>query len=185
MGDGFLIRIFFPELRHELQETLAPNFVNEGRLKAFYDRAVHPAAIEIMPDDLVRAWPPTFEDEMFRATNAPRGREGVRPEDRRKLPQHTSRDVHAQYLNAWIDAIRRRVTEEHSLEFARGFFFLVEGKGTKNRDGIRHAPPTEDLVDEGMYSLVHLLPLWDAWISHSQKPQTESWSTQTTIVPER
>lgn len=150
MGDNFIVRIALPELRHEAKEYNSPNYIGEGRLRLFYDRAIQPAAVEILPDNLVRLWPPNFDNEMFRAGNF--ARDVVDPADRRRLPQHTSRDVHAQYLNPWLDAIRRRVAEDPLLDFARGFLLLVEGKGTKNRDGVSHRPPAEDLIDDGMWT---------------------------------
>ncbi|KAF8597006.1 hypothetical protein BDV93DRAFT_562741 [Ceratobasidium sp. AG-I] len=149
MSDNILVRIFFPNLRHETRGKPQPNLVSQAYMKDFYDKAVQPAAEATMPMDLRRSWPADYDSEMFRARNHTRDAED--PGDRRTQPQHSGRDVHARYLNPWINDIRRRVTQEHDLSFARGFFFLVEGKGMKNKDGVAHQPPEEPVADEEGY----------------------------------
>jgi hypothetical protein len=117
-------------------------------MEIFYNDAVQPALIQVVPQELRITWPAKYRNEIYRAD--PRHGDGA--EDRqagRAQPQHTGRDVHAEHLNPWLDDIKARVAQQDVLSWARGFFLLVEAKGMKHRDGIPHVPPEEELADRG------------------------------------
>lgn len=147
MSDGIIVRIFLPELRGERANAANPNVVSREFMQDFYNLAVLPAAIEVIPERVRRTWPANYDDEMFRAGNRPGDAED--PAEARVQPQHSGRDVHASHLNRWINAIRHKVIEQHALRFAMGFFFVVEGRGMKTIDGIQHEPLEEDILDDG------------------------------------
>ncbi|KAG8704322.1 hypothetical protein FRC08_002293 [Ceratobasidium sp. 394] len=145
-----LVRIFFPaRYDPEQRKTKAsPNYVGNGLLQTFYDRAVRPATTAVLPEELRRQWPARFNDELFRA--GPHRREAGEARVRgRVMHQQTGREVHGQYFNEWLTDIRQRIDEDHELAFARGFFLLVEGKGLKNTNLSSHDPPEAKLADEG------------------------------------
>ncbi|KDN36764.1 hypothetical protein RSAG8_10628, partial [Rhizoctonia solani AG-8 WAC10335] len=97
------------------------------------------------PEDLIREWPARLSDEWFRGGsrkgNTDEGGAG-------KKIQHTARDVHAQYLNAWITKVRDYVSKTPELHWARNFFFSFEIRGTKNRVGSAHPAPEQAVADD-------------------------------------
>ncbi|KAG8736723.1 hypothetical protein FRC10_009032 [Ceratobasidium sp. 414] len=127
-----LIRIFFPRLDHAAG---ASNCLNEGNLRLLYDGAVYPAAIDKLPRELTGNWPGVWDDEMFRAGG--NGEAGARG----RQVQHTGRDVHSAYLNDFVARMRELVEAKEELEWARSFFFVVEMRGLKTKDGSMHTPP--------------------------------------------
>jgi hypothetical protein len=144
----FKVFIFLPELRHEhhrKEHNAAANYIGEHHLKCLYNKAVLPAAIEVVAIDVRRQWPAEYGNEMFRAAPDVGAAGGNL--------QESGREVHGVDVNNWIDAIRRNVDGNNELAFARGFFFLVEGKGFKYRAGIQHAPPEGPLANEGMFEM--------------------------------
>src|SRR6185369_1225862 len=106
------------------------------------DSAVRPAAERVIDQDYIRTWPAVFGSEEYRARPATGG-----------LLQQTGRGIPGRYLDQWIREIRKRVTENHSLGFARGFFFVVELRGVK--DSTRHQIPEESLADNGQHSVLY------------------------------
>ncbi|KAG8720475.1 hypothetical protein FRC08_000123 [Ceratobasidium sp. 394] len=148
IGDRFLVRIFFPGLLDENKDQAEPNYIGEGPLQVFYDSAVQPAAVEVIPEGLRRQWPSRYADEKFRA--GPHLRQAVGAQARGGARyQHSGREVHGEYLNQWVAAIRDRVAGDHELAFAAGFFFVIEGRGLKYKYASNHDPPLEPLADEG------------------------------------
>ncbi|KAG9085041.1 hypothetical protein FRC06_003758 [Ceratobasidium sp. 370] len=147
IGDRFLVRIFFPGLRDETKEQTEPNYVGEGPLQLFYDSAVQPATVEVIPEGLRRQWPSRYTDEKFRASSHLRQTVGAQVSGGARY-QHSGREVHGEYLNNWVAAIRDRVAGDHEVAFAAGFFFVVEGRGLKHKYASNHEPPLGPLADE-------------------------------------
>ncbi|KAG9098556.1 hypothetical protein FRC06_006227 [Ceratobasidium sp. 370] len=135
-----LIRIFFPRLE---RGPSGSNCLSEGKLQLLYDHAVRQAAMDALPEELTGNWPAVWDDEMFRAADNGRGTA------RGRHVQHTGRDVHSAYLNGFVGRIRQLVDAKEELEWARSFFFLVEMRGLKTRDGSMHPPPDPDIIFDG------------------------------------
>ncbi|KAG8717072.1 hypothetical protein FRC08_008236 [Ceratobasidium sp. 394] len=127
-----------------------PNYVGERYLRLLYDRAIQPATMTTLPEDVRRQWPQRYSNEMFRA--APH--RGPAAEAGGRQPQQTGREVHGHDFNAWITEIRRRIAGDAQLAFAVGFLLMVEGKGLKNVNGSAHPTPENPLADAGTSSLV-------------------------------
>ncbi|KAG9098673.1 hypothetical protein FRC06_006083 [Ceratobasidium sp. 370] len=140
-----IIRVFFPLAPRNPSRT--NNCLVEENMRQLYDLAVRPAATETLPHELHFNWPATYDDEKFRAENP--GRTGDAGEGRTggRTLQQSGRDVHAEYLNAWVDRIRELVDGVPDLKWARSLFFVVEMRGMKNREVSIHEPPRHAPVD--------------------------------------
>jgi hypothetical protein len=133
--DGALVRIFFPHLWDGLENQGGSSYVNATVLKPFYDKAVQPAAQEVLGGE-VRTWPPNFRSETFRAES-----QGSGP------PQQTGRGVHGGLVNRWIKEIRNNVAKVDCLRSTRDFFFAAEIRGIKA--STKHPVPEERLANDG------------------------------------
>ncbi|KAB5587678.1 hypothetical protein CTheo_8881 [Ceratobasidium theobromae] len=136
-----LVRIFLPRLERRDAKS---NCLYDKELELLYDHAVRPAAVATLPRELTAVWPATWLDEMFRATqNAENHREGRRV-------QHTGRDIHSAFLNGFVEHMRTLVNAKEELQWARSFFFIIEMRGLKTRDGSMHMPPDQPIAaDDG------------------------------------
>jgi hypothetical protein len=168
MLDRTLIRFFFPNARDLLKGRAEPNCVPTEQMRLLYRFAVHPAALEILPEELTRTWPATYNNAQWRAQRAPLRATATQGATGNRL-QPTGLDFHSRYLNGWVELIKAKVNANEQLAWARGMFFGVELKGVKNRDGSLHPPPERDLVDEGECTFIPRHPLTEThYSSHAQ-----------------
>jgi hypothetical protein len=148
-----LIRICFPRLAR------SGNCLNNGELEKLYDKVVHPSAVDILPQELTGIWPATWENERYRAQVVNTGQgEG-------NQVQHTGRDVHSGYLNAFIERMHEYVNANAELEWARSFFFVVEMRGLKTREGSMHMPPEQPALDACMLPITRCFTPTDCNVS--------------------
>ncbi|KAG8722659.1 hypothetical protein FRC08_014404 [Ceratobasidium sp. 394] len=142
-----IIRAFFPLASRNSNQN---NCLNEGQMRELYDLAVRPAATETLPHELHFNWPATYDDEKFRAENSGRAGAGDAGEGRvgGRTAQQSGRDIHVEYLNAWVARIRDLVNGSPHLGWARSFFFVVEMRGLKNNEVSIHAAEEEPAVDD-------------------------------------
>ncbi|KAF8691127.1 hypothetical protein RHS03_08806, partial [Rhizoctonia solani] len=63
LGDNGMFRMHFPLLG----STGNNMYLGDSQMAQLYDLAFHPAALQTLPEDLVREWPGTYEDEKFRS----------------------------------------------------------------------------------------------------------------------
>ncbi|KAG8732684.1 hypothetical protein FRC10_000770 [Ceratobasidium sp. 414] len=91
-----VVRAGFPALIDEPARANMgqPNFVGERYLRLLYDRAIQPATMTTLPENVRRQWPQRYDNEMFRA--APH-RDVAEPQARNiRQPQQTGREVHGE-----------------------------------------------------------------------------------------
>ncbi|KAF8735624.1 hypothetical protein RHS02_06446, partial [Rhizoctonia solani] len=141
-----LLRIFFPGLLENdtLGRQRNKNYVPAGFLEPFYDLAVGPAAKAVIPDQHLRVLPGIYASEEFRA------RLDDREEDHQNGPkplQQSAKAIPGAFVRRWIDGIRGKVDGEPELDWARGFFFVMEGKDLKTDPISRHFAPEESAED--------------------------------------
>ncbi|KDN35624.1 hypothetical protein RSAG8_11419, partial [Rhizoctonia solani AG-8 WAC10335] len=147
IGERGLIRIFVPDARQEFKQQSQPNCIPARHMALLYDRAILPAAIDTLPLEIRRTWPGSYQDEKWRSEwdnskgnqEAPTG----------NYAQQTGREVHSEYMPAWLEAIRTRVEADPDLAWARGFFFALEMRGVKNQNISLHPALDEPLVNQG------------------------------------
>ncbi|CUA72099.1 hypothetical protein RSOLAG22IIIB_10079 [Rhizoctonia solani] len=157
-----LIRIHWPYL--ELPNGgVCPD---QEHMNQWYDLVWRPAAADVLPEELVREWPATMDDEKFRAAtqkNKAKHKEKVQEDHEREMEQgqqqkagekrgsHLSdcaRDIHPEYLNQLLDRCREIITVTPEVSWARNFVLGYEMKGLKNRVDSVHPPPDSYLTDE-------------------------------------
>ncbi|KAF8670647.1 hypothetical protein RHS04_08578, partial [Rhizoctonia solani] len=127
LGNNGMFRIHFP-----LLGTTGINmYLSDSQMAQLYDLVFHPAALQTLPEDLVREWPGSYEDERFRSQNH---------KSKRKEYQSQG-DVHVEYLQGWLDCAREIIHGAEELRWARYFFLLYELRGVKNWEGSVHPPP--------------------------------------------
>ncbi|CAE6428166.1 unnamed protein product [Rhizoctonia solani] len=145
----FIIYIFFPALydREQRKQSQSPNAVGDGYMELLYNHAVREATDLVIPQDLRRNWAATYEDELFRA-GPPRNRNERRGQLARLARLHTERIVPGHLFVAWFQEIKRLCGVADELEFARGIFLVVDGKGFKENNLSSHHPPLEALADD-------------------------------------
>jgi hypothetical protein len=144
------VRIAFPGLYDPNESwTRASNALGDDILRPFFDRAVRPAANDVLSEELIRTWPARYDDELWRA--APH-RPGGRVQATLSKRQHTARIIHGGNFNDWLDRVRHYCGQDDELLFADGFILLVEGKGLKDMNGSQHEPPEEPLANDGTLS---------------------------------
>ncbi|KAG9125523.1 hypothetical protein FRC07_007269 [Ceratobasidium sp. 392] len=85
-----LVRVFFPGLMEALQPSVC---VPEDRLREFYDDGVHPAAIQVLPEELHRGFASSYDDDKFKADTSKPGKQG-------RLLQQLAQYIHVDDLNA-------------------------------------------------------------------------------------
>ncbi|GAB1528074.1 hypothetical protein RhiTH_011265 [Rhizoctonia solani] len=143
LGDNGMFRIHFPLLG----TTGIDMYLSNSQMAQLYDLVFHPAALQTLPEDLVREWPGSYEDERFRSQNHKSKRKeyqsqgGGAQDMRGGTTQQTGRDVHVEYLQGWLDRAREIIHGAEELRWARYFFLSYELRGVKNREGSVHPPP--------------------------------------------
>lgn len=143
-----LIRIFFPRAE---RGPSGSNCLTDNKLELLYDLAVRPAAIEELPRELTGSWPGKWTNERFRAENIREREEQSEDAHHGRQVQHSGRDVHSVYLNAFVDRMRTLVDTTEELAWAKSFFFVCEMRGLKTREGSMHVPPGQPVVNDGMF----------------------------------
>jgi hypothetical protein len=173
-----LVRIHFPRLTPQGKSVC----VSEEHMAMLYDSAIYPAAVDILPEDLIRGWASKYGDEKLRAkakrTNSDKGPQG-------RTLQQTGRDVHARFLNAWVRKFREIIENTHELRWARCFFFGVEMRGMKNREASLHPPPEEPLVNDGTSPSLFELRDFSGNLPFTSVAQRARSSQRTTQGPRR
>ncbi|KAG8691594.1 hypothetical protein FRC11_000304 [Ceratobasidium sp. 423] len=143
LGPDGLVRIYFPFLELPGGKVC----MDEELMRELYDLVFRPAAVDILPEDLVMEWPPEYKDETFRGTIR-KERTDQQGDQRGRKVQHSERDVHAEYLNPWMARAREIIAETPRVRWAKGLFLGFEMRGTKNQKKGMHPPPDDPLVDD-------------------------------------
>ncbi|EUC54348.1 hypothetical protein RSOL_041420 [Rhizoctonia solani AG-3 Rhs1AP] len=144
-----LLRIHFPFLELPCGSVVVP----EDHMSQFYDMCWRPAATDVLPEELVRDWPATVNDEKYRSQKR---KDKAREEDSQRQTgplQDMARDIHANFLNPLLDRCREIIDETEELRWARHFFLGYEMRGMKNRQDSMHPPPEGSLIYKGKCSL--------------------------------
>ncbi|GAB1523791.1 hypothetical protein RhiTH_006941 [Rhizoctonia solani] len=143
LGDNGMFRLHFPLLG----STGNNMYLGDSQMAQLYDLAFHPAALQTLPEDLVREWPGTYEDEKFRSQSHKskqkeyQNQQGESQDMRGGVAQQTGRDIHVEYIQDWLDCARAMIQETEKLRWARYFFLSYELRGVKNRECSVHPPP--------------------------------------------
>ncbi|KAG8734344.1 hypothetical protein FRC11_005331 [Ceratobasidium sp. 423] len=138
-----LVRVYFPFLDPPGGNVC----MDEDHMRDIYDLVFYPAAVDVLPEDLVMEWPPKYNDEKFRGTIR-KEKDNTDQEGRGRRLQQSERDIHAVYLNPWVQRAREIINNTPRVRWARGLFFGFEMRGVKNRDISLHPPPDEPLLNE-------------------------------------
>ncbi|CEL53170.1 hypothetical protein RSOLAG1IB_11302 [Rhizoctonia solani AG-1 IB] len=140
-----LLRMHFP---HLLPSSSSGVHLTEDLMRQLYDVILYPAAIATLPEDIIRDWAPSYNDEKWRGQKKKDKSNNPNLEQQGGYTQQMGRDVHAQYMNPWMDKAREIIVEEPEVAWAAGFFWSFEMRGTKNRQESMHPPPEQALIDE-------------------------------------
>ncbi|KAG8734426.1 hypothetical protein FRC11_014272 [Ceratobasidium sp. 423] len=146
-----LIRIHFPYLKLP-GGNVCPD---EDHMRQWYDLVWRPAAEEVLPEELLRDWAASYNDEKFRASTKKsndkrkeQDGEAENVEQRGTHHQDSGRDLHAEFLNPLLEACHRIIGATPRVEWARGFVLGYEMRGLKNRVDSMHPPPDDYLMNE-------------------------------------
>ncbi|RXW17373.1 hypothetical protein EST38_g8477 [Candolleomyces aberdarensis] len=116
------LRIFFPGLWIPKQRE--HHSVRDNEIRLFYEHCMRPALVDAMPRCRADDLPPTYSAELFRA-RAPNGQLVF-------SGRMVGADAVGELGNRFREHIESACAQGLSLEWARGFFFLHQIRGTKN-----------------------------------------------------
>ncbi|EUC54270.1 hypothetical protein RSOL_035330, partial [Rhizoctonia solani AG-3 Rhs1AP] len=139
VGDK-LIRIHFPGLcqDEQLARQKNTNYVPEARMRELYNLGMLPALRDVLPPQLLRVMPASFDAEKFRAQQ---GSDNDR--DRPPTYQQSPKPIPGQYVQRVCERLRDIIRMEPVLDWADRFVFVLEGRGLKSDPRSRHPPPEE------------------------------------------
>ncbi|KAG8717441.1 hypothetical protein FRC08_007448 [Ceratobasidium sp. 394] len=115
---SILCRYMFPGLA-DTRQAWQGSKVGIPYMRDFFNHAVRPSVLAVLPATCHGEWPIDFDDEQYRAR---RHNGGV---------VFTPRSISAEYLTPFIASLHNFTKEVRAIKWAKGFFLQLQIQGTK------------------------------------------------------
>ncbi|CUA73436.1 E3 ubiquitin-protein ligase SNT2 [Rhizoctonia solani] len=138
-----IVRIHCPGLyrNEDLARQKNSNFIPEAYMRELYDHGWIHVLRQVLPPHYFRVMPATFDAEAYRAEQG-----GNEEREGPRTFQQSAKPIPGRYVREIFRLLRERVDAVPELEWAKGFFLVLEGKDFKSDEAARHFPP-EDAIE--------------------------------------